>query len=143
MTVARILAEKGRTVETVNPDMTIDTAIHRLAEKGIGALIVCGPDHALAGIISERDVMRALARDGGAAFDAPVSRYMTAKVVTCTRDAAIEDVMATMTEQRFRHIPVVDDGRLAGIVSIGDVVKHRIAAVEADYQAMRDYITLA
>ena len=143
MTVARILAEKGTSVETVPPHRTMDEAIHLLAEKRIGAVIVSDAANAVLGILSERDVMRALAHDGASAFDAPVSRYMTTKVTTCTRATTIEEVMEIMTEGRFRHLPVIEDGHLAGVVSIGDVVKRRIAAVEADYQAMRDYITLA
>ena len=143
MSVARILEEKGGSVVTVPPHRTIDEAIHQLAEKRIGALIVSDADKAVIGILSERDVMRALAKEGVAVLDAPVSRYMTAKVDTCTRATSIEELMEMMTEGRFRHVPVVEDGHLIGVVSIGDVVKRRIAAVEADYQAMRDYITLA
>ncbi|WP_232629037.1 CBS domain-containing protein [Methylobacterium sp. Leaf118] len=143
MSVARILADKGAAVETVSPNRTVDEAIHMLAEKRIGALIVSDSGGRVIGILSERDVMRALACDGASAVDQPLSRYMTAKVVTCTRRASIEDVMETMTEGRFRHLPVVEDGRLVGVVSIGDVVKHRIAAVEAEHKAMRDYITMA
>ncbi|RZK75612.1 MAG: CBS domain-containing protein, partial [Methylobacterium sp.] len=97
----------------------------------------------VAGILSERDIMRALAKLGGGAFDAPVSAHMTAEVVTCKRATTVEDVMQLMTDGRFRHVPVCEDGRLVGLISIGDVVKRRIAAVEAEHQAMRDYITMA
>ena len=143
MTVARILAEKGSAVVTVSPERTLDEAIHLLADKSIGALVVTDADGSVAGIISERDIMRVLARHGGASFDEPVSAHMTRKVVTCTRTTTIEDVMATMTNGRFRHVPVCEDGKLVGMVSIGDVVKRRIATVEAEHQAMRDYITRA
>ena len=143
MTVARILAEKGGSVVTVPPHRTVDEAIHLLAEKRIGALVVGDAGGRVIGILSERDVMRALASDGASALDRPVAQYMTEKVVTCTRRASIEDVMETMTEGRFRHLPVVEDGRLVGVVSIGDVVKQRIATVEAEHRAMRDYITMA
>ena len=143
MTVARILAEKGSSVVTVAPEKTLDEAIHLLADKSIGALVVTDADGSVAGIISERDIMRVLARHGGASFDEPVSAHMTRKVVTCTRTTTIEDVMATMTNGRFRHVPVCEDGKLVGMVSIGDVVKRRIATVEAEHQAMRDYITMA
>jgi CBS domain-containing protein len=143
MTVARILAEKGSSVVTVPPHRTIDEAIHMLAEKQIGALVVGDAGGRVIGILSERDVMRALASEGASALDRPISHYMTAKVVTCTRRASIEDVMETMTEGRFRHLPVVEDGHLVGVVSIGDVVKRRIATVEAEHRAMRDYITMA
>ena len=143
MTVARILAEKGRSVVTVEPQRTLDEAIHLLAEKRIGAVVVSDADGAVRGILSERDIMRALAKLGGGAFDAPVSAHMTAEVVTCKRATTVEDVMQLMTDGRFRHVPVCEDGRLVGLISIGDVVKRRIAAVEAEHQAMRDYITMA
>lgn len=143
MTIARILADKGDSIVTTSPERTLDEAIHLLAEKRIGALVVSRPDGSVAGIISERDIMRALARLGGAAFDAPVSEHMTADVVTCRRSTTVEDVMGLMTEGRFRHVPVCEDGRLVGLISIGDVVKTRIAAVEAERQALRDYITMA
>ncbi|MCJ2083427.1 CBS domain-containing protein [Methylobacterium sp. J-090] len=143
MTVARILAEKGRSVVTVEPQRTLDEAIHLLAEKRIGAVVVSDVEGAVLGILSERDIMRALARQGAGALDALVSEHMTATVVTCARDTSVEDVMHLMTDGRFRHVPVLEEGRLAGLISIGDVVKRRIAAVEAEHQAMRDYITMA
>jgi CBS domain-containing protein len=143
MTVARILAEKGSAVLTVSPDKTLEDVIQILAEKRIGALVVAHPDGAVAGIISERDIMRALARLGGATFDAPVSEHMTANVTTCGKTSTIEDVMGLMTQGRFRHVPVCEDGRLVGLISIGDVVARRIATVEAEHQALRDYITTA
>lgn len=143
MTVARILADKGSSVVTVEPGRTVDEAIHLLADKGIGAVVVTDGAGGIAGILSERDIMRALARHAGAAFDQPVSAVMTAKVTTCTRKTSIEEVMDIMTEGRFRHLPVCEDGKLVGLVSIGDVVKRRIAAVEAEHRAMRDYITTA
>lgn len=143
MTVARILEEKGGSVVTVPPDRTIDEAIHLLAEKSIGALVVADAAGAVIGMLSERDVMRALAHEGATAFDSPVSGYMTAKVVTCTRATSMDELMEWMTQGRFRHLPVVEDGQLVGVISIGDVVKRRIASAEADSQAMRDYITLA
>ena len=143
MTIARILAEKGGAVVTTSPERTLDEAIHLLAEKRIGALVVSRPDGSVAGILSERDIMRALAELGGAAFDARVSEHMTAEVTTCGRGTTVEVVMQMMTEGRFRHLPVCEDGRLVGLISIGDVVKHRIAAVEAEHQALRDYITMA
>ncbi|MDR7038349.1 MULTISPECIES: CBS domain-containing protein [Methylobacterium] len=143
MTVARILAEKGSSVVTVQPERTLDDAIHLLADKGIGALVVCDPEGHVVGILSERDIMRALARQAASAFDAPVSAHMTRTVTSCKRTATIEEVMHLMTEGRFRHVPVCEDGKLVGLVSIGDVVKRRIAAVEAEHQAMRDYITMA
>ena len=143
MSIARILAEKGAAVVTIAPERTLADAIHLLAEKRIGAVVVSHPDGSVAGIISERDIMRALAKLGGGAFDAPVSEHMTAEVMTCKRATTVEDVMQMMTDGRFRHVPVCEEGRLVGLISIGDVVKRRIAAVEAEHQAMRDYITMA
>lgn len=143
MTVARILAGKGRSVVTVQPHRSLAEAAQLLVERHIGALVVADADQAVHGIISERDIVRAMVRHGAGALENPVSRHMTAKVVTCTPEAALEEVMETMTEGRFRHLPVMEDGRLVGIVSIGDVVKQRIAAVEAEHQAMREYIATA
>ncbi|WP_336488876.1 CBS domain-containing protein [Methylobacterium nigriterrae] len=143
MTVARILAEKGRSVVTVQPERTLDDAVHLLADKGIGALVVTDEAGSVVGMLSERDIMRALARQAAAAFDAPIASHMTANVTTCKRTTTIEEVMHLMTEGRFRHVPVCEEGKLIGLVSIGDVVKRRIAAVEAEHQAMRDYITMA
>lgn len=143
MTVARILAEKGRTVATVPPHRTMMEAMKILAEKRIGAVVVCDAEKKVKGILSERDVLRAVAGEGASAFEAPVSLYMTAKVTTCTLGDTIEELMEMMTDGRFRHVPVCEDGQLVGVISIGDVVKRRIATVEAEHQAMRDYITMA
>lgn len=141
MTVERMLAGKGRTVVTIQPHRSLGEAIALLAEKRIGALIVSDGQNPVLGILSERDIVRALATNGAAALQGPVSRHMTAKVVTCTSGASVDELMGTMTEGRFRHVPVVDVGRLVGIVSIGDVVKSRLAEFEAEHQAMREYIT--
>lgn len=143
MTVARILSQKGRTVVTVQPHRTLAEAASLLTEKGIGALVVSDAGQTVLGILSERDIIRAVVRGGGAALDAPVSRHMTAKVVCCSRGTGVDEVMELMTDGRFRHVPVVEDGRLVGLVSIGDVVKHRIASVEAEHQALREYIATA
>lgn len=143
MTVARILAEKGDSVVTLPPHRTIDEAIHLLAEKRIGALVIGDAEGRVIGILSERDVMRALASEGASALDRPISHHMTTKVVTCTRRASIEDVMETMTEGRFRHLPVVEEGRLVGVVSIGDVVKRRIEDAEREAEEIKQYIATA
>ena len=143
MTVEHILLNKGRSVITIEPDRTLGEAARRLSERRIGALVVGDGTHPVLGIISERDIVRALATDGAGALDAPLSRYMTEKVVTCTGASAINDVMELMTEGKFRHGPVVERGRLAGLVSIGDIVKHRLAEVEAETNAMREYIATA
>ena len=143
MTVARILSQKGRTVVTVQPHRTLAEAAALLTEKGIGALVVSDAGQTVLGILSERDIIRAVVRGGGAALEAPVYRHMTAKVICCSRASAVDEVMELMTDGRFRHVPVVEDGRLVGLVSIGDVVTHRIESVEAEHQAMREYIATA
>ena len=140
MTVSRILALKGRDVATIAPHRSVADAVTLLAARRIGAVIVGGDDGAVLGILSERDIVRALV--GGAdALQHPVSRYMTAEVVTCAPDMLIIDVMEEMTAGRFRHMPVMEGGRLAGIVSIGDVVKHRLDEMQHETQALREYIT--
>jgi CBS domain-containing protein len=143
MTVEQILGTKGNAVVTIQPDRTIAEAARQLAEKRIGAIVVSQPNDPVLGIISERDIVRALARSGAAALEDQVERHMTAEVVTCTRAAAIDELMEIMTVQKFRHIPVVEDGRLIGIVSIGDIVKQRVAEIEAEQQALREYIATA
>ena len=143
MTVARILAEKGREVHTTQPHYTLREVIDLLAARGVGAVVVADASMNVLGILSERDVVRVLARHGAAALDDPVSRHMTSKVTTVTRADTIDHVMQTMTEGRFRHVPVVEDGRLIGIVSIGDVVKRHVSALDGERQALREYIAAA
>ena len=143
MTVEHILRSKGRNVVTMEPNRTLSEAARLLSERGIGAVVVSDPSHPVLGILSERDIVRAVAARGPAALEEPVSRSMTVKVVTCTCESAINELMEIMTERKFRHVPVVESGRLAGIVSIGDIVKHRLAEVEAETQAMREYIATA
>ena len=143
MTVSIILATKGRDVATVEPNAKLSSAVALLAEKRIGALVVLGVDRRIVGILSERDIVRALAEYGAQTLDQPVSQIMTRKVSTCTESETIPSIMERMTEGKFRHVPVVDQGRLAGIISIGDVVKHRLQQMESDSAAMRDYILTA
>lgn len=143
MTVARILAQKGRNVITTAPHRTLDEAAKTLAEKGIGAIIITGADGEVLGILSERDIVRAVARGGAAVLEAPVSRHMTSKVVTATEEMSVVGLMEEMTRGRFRHMPIVKNGRLTGLISIGDVVKHRLEEIETEHQAMRDYIATA
>ncbi|HEY8567258.1 MAG TPA: CBS domain-containing protein [Beijerinckiaceae bacterium] len=143
MTVEHILSGKGRDVITINPDHSLADAAQLLAGRRIGAVVVADGQRRVLGILSERDIVRALARQGGGALDEPASRHMTAEVVTCRREAAINDVMEMMSTGKFRHVPVVEGERLVGIVSIGDIVKHRLAEVEAEHRAMRDYIATA
>jgi CBS domain-containing protein len=143
MTVAHILAGKGRDVVTIEPVRTLGDAARVLAERKIGVLVVTKPDGSVAGILSERDIVRAIGLHGAAILDHPVSRHMTERVVTCAeKDTSIE-VMSIMTSGRFRHMPVVIDGKLAGLVSIGDVVKRRLADMENEQKAMIDYISHA
>ena len=143
MNVEHILAAKGRDVLTIEPDRTLADAARVLTERKIGAVVVTDAGRAVLGILSERDIVRAVAREGAAALDHPVSRYMTGKVVTCTGHSSINELMEVMTERKFRHVPIVENGRLSGIISIGDVVKHRVAEIEAEHQALREYIATA
>lgn len=142
MTVSRILALKGRDVATIQPHRTIGEAARLLSSQRIGAVLVTGADGRILGILSERDIVKAIS-GSAAALDDAVSKYMTERVITCSPEMLVYDVMETMTQGRFRHLPVVEEGRLAGIISIGDVVKHRLAEIEAESRAMRDYITMA
>jgi CBS domain-containing protein len=143
MTVGIILARKGREVVTIDLTATLGEAVRLLAEKRIGAALILGADHRIAGIISERDVVRAMAEGGAAALNLPVSRTMTRKVETCNEGEAVSSIMERMTDGKFRHMPVVDQGRLVGMISIGDVVKHRVHEMERESRAMRDYIATA
>ena len=143
MTVARILADKGRDVFTTQPHRTLKEVVELLASKGVGAVVVSDASQSVLGILSERDVVRVLGRHGASALDDPVSRHMTPKVITVTGDDTIEHVMQTMTDGRFRHVPVVENGRLVGIISIGDVVKRHVNALDSERQALREYIATA
>jgi CBS domain-containing protein len=125
------------------PNATLTSVVALLAERRIGAALVLGVDRRIAGIVSERDIVRALGERGTAALDDPVSRIMTRRVSTCTEAETISSIMERMTEGKFRHVPVVDQGRVVGIISIGDVVKHRLNEMERDSAAMRDYILTA
>jgi CBS domain-containing protein len=143
MTVARILAIKGIDVVTTNPEVTLLGAADVLARHKIGAVVVAGPHKEVLGILSERDIVRAVSNGGPDALNDPVSRHMTSKVISATEDQSVETTMATMTESRIRHLPVLRDGRLVGVVSIGDVVKIRLEAIETEHKALREYIATA
>jgi CBS domain-containing protein len=142
MTVARIINEKGRDVVTVTARTTLAEIATTLSEKRIGAVVVMEKD-AINGIISERDIVRAVAKHGGDGLAMLAADWMTAKVVTCDLEDTIHDVMQKMTTGRFRHLPVMKHGRLAGIISIGDVVKRRIEEVEREAAQIREYIATA
>lgn len=140
MTVAAMLSEKGRKVITTSAASSIAGAIDTLTKHKIGALVVVDGDDHIVGIISERDIVRAIAGQGEQVLTMPLSTAMTRAVVTCNESETINEVMTRMTRGRFRHLPVVENDRLAGIVSIGDVVKARIEQVEREAEDMRAYI---
>jgi CBS domain-containing protein len=140
MLIVTVLRSKGDFVATVAPTATVRELLELLAEHRIGAAVATR-EGAIAGIVSERDVVRNLSEHGGGLLDMAVSEIMTAEVVTCRRDATVEDLARTMTERRIRHVPVVDDeGALIGIVSIGDVVKSRISELESERNDLVGYI---
>jgi CBS domain-containing protein len=143
MIVNRILSIKGRNVVTIEPSLTLGEAAKVLSERKIGALLVSDGRQPVLGIISERDIVRAISAHGAGALEQPVSGFMTEKVVTCTSQTIINDVMEVMTQGKFRHIPVVEGGSLLGIISIGDVVKFRVEEIEAEAQAIKEYIATA
>ena len=140
MFVRDILAKKGTDVVTVGPDATIRDFAEILVDKGIGAAVVVGDDGRVAGVISERDVIRGIAGHGGDCLDLKVRALMSADVIFCGPDTTIDKVMNRMTERRIRHLPVMDGDALVGIVSIGDVVKNRIAEAERENYQLREYI---
>jgi CBS domain-containing protein len=140
MTVKAILSVKGRDVVTIDPAADLATAAKLLAEHRLGAVVVTGADRLVVGILSERDIVCALATHGAAALRAPVAEVMTRKVVTCNEAETITGIMERMTAGKFRHVPVVEQGRLVGIVSIGDVVKHRLGDMEHEAAALHGYI---
>jgi CBS domain-containing protein len=140
MKVREILDAKGRGVVTIRPEATVPTALHRLVQERIGALVVSEDGHRVAGVVSESDIVRALAAEGAAlvAGGRRVADLVTREVATCTPEDTVKHVMAEMTRRRVRHLPVVEDGRLAGIVSIGDVVKSRLEEAEEETTMLRD-----
>jgi CBS domain-containing protein len=143
MTVRAILTLKGRECVTIAPDATLTEAAKLLAKHRIGALVITGPERRVVGILSERDIVARLAGVGEPALREPVGNVMTREVVTCGEDESIPDLMQRMTGGRFRHVPVVERGQLVGIVSIGDVVKYRLAELEREHDALREYIATA
>jgi CBS domain-containing protein len=143
MTVKAILSRKGNNVITIEPTVTLSAAVNILAEHRIGAVVVAGADKQVAGILSERDIVRALAQRGPGALEDAVGQVMTRKVVTCTESDTVAALMERMTQGKFRHLPVVERGKLVGLVSIGDVVKHRLGEMEHESNALREYILTA
>lgn len=140
MSVSEILSEKGRDVFTANAEMTIQEVSNVLAEKKIGATIVIDQNGTVCGIASERDIVREIAKSGSASLTKPISTCMTSRVVSCSENETIDDLMEKMTTGRFRHLPVINEGKLSGIISIGDVVKRKIQKAEQEAEEMKRYI---
>lgn len=143
MMVKHILADKGIEVFTLSLDATGEEAVKALADYNIGALIVATPDKVIKGIVSERDIVRAISSGGTSTLQRSVADLMTSKVRTCSEESTVLEVMELMTEGRFRHLPVERDGKLIGVISIGDVVKWRIKEVEREAEEIRSYIASA
>lgn len=140
MTVKQILDQKGRDVVTVTPSMGTEEAVRFLADNRIGAVVVLDAKGKIAGILSERDIVRAVASKGAGALKSPISAIMTSKVTTCGESHSVNQVMELMTNGRFRHLPVEHGGKLGGIISIGDVVRRRIEDVEREAAEIKAYI---
>jgi CBS domain-containing protein len=143
MTVKEILSRKGTDVVTADPNATLSEAVKLLAARRIGAVVITGADRRIVGILSERDIVRTLAEKGPQALDSPIAEVMTRKVITCGSAETVPELMERMTEGKFRHVPVVEQGRLAGIISIGDVVKSRVQQMEQESAALQEYIRTA
>jgi CBS domain-containing protein len=140
MRIADVLRGKGGAVVTINPDATVAELLAGLADHNIGAMVVSGPD-GVKGIVSERDVVRQLHNHGASVMSQPVSKIMTSMVSTCCKDDTVDSLTLLMTEHRVRHVPVLEDGKLIGIVSIGDVVKSRMQELESEHEQLQSYIT--
>jgi CBS domain-containing protein len=141
MRITDVLRRKGHTVVTISPDQTVRELLAQLAEHRVGALVVSAGGGSVDGIVSERDVVRRLHADGDLVLERPVSAIMTAVVKTCVPEDSTDDLMGAMTEHRIRHVPVLVDGKLGGIVSIGDVVKHRLEELQSERDQLTAYIT--
>ena len=140
MNVHTILRTKGKSVVTIHPNATVERAVAVLRLSGIGALVVSDDGENVVGILSERDIVEALGRLGGELLAVSVAEVMTSPVVTCEPEDSVAELMAEMTNRRIRHFPVLDDGRLQGIVSIGDLVKNRLDEIEFEAHSMRSFI---
>ena len=143
MNVEYILARKGREVRTIAPGASLEDALQRLRAERIGALVVSADGARIAGILSDRDILDAIADRGCDVLGESVGSLMTAKVFTCSREDRVSAIMALITDRRIRHVPVVEGGRLCGMVSIGDVVKQRLDEIEGEAAALREYVTSA
>jgi len=143
MNVKEILAAKGGDIVSIEPSATLSAAAALLSARRIGSLVIRGAGGRLAGILSERDIVRAIVEHGADALALPVAQVMTRNVMTCGENDTVADIMEWMTARKFRHLPVVNEGRLVGLISIGDVVKQRVEECERESEAMRDYIRSA
>lgn len=143
MIVQTILSQKGSDVATIAPTANVADAIKMLCDRKIGALVITGAGGRITGIVSERDIVRTFGSHGAAALDMPLTDVMTRKVVTCEPNDKMAEIMELMTRGKFRHLPVLENDDLVGIVSIGDVVKMRLAQLEHEQDALRDYIQTA
>ena len=141
MNVAMILKEKGSKVHTILSDVTVEEATRRMRELHVGALVAMTDTGKIAGVYSERDLVRAVHQEGSASLKKPISTFMTKNVVTAKCEDTLEELMGRMTSRRIRHLPVIEGGELVGIVSIGDLVKARIEASEHEAQALKNYIS--
>jgi CBS domain-containing protein len=143
MTVRAILDTKGHHVESVQPGAKLSSAVKVLGEKKIGAVLVLNVAERIEGILSERDIVRVLSERGASVLDEPISNVMTRKVVSCRQSDTVSAIMEMMTLGKFRHLPVVEDGKVVGLISIGDIVKWRVQEYEREQEALRDYIKTA
>ena len=140
MNISSILANKGKTVITADPDSSLGAISKTLADNRIGAIVIIDAGGKVCGIVSERDIVRQVASSGAGALDQPISQCMTKKVVSCDGQSTVDEVMGIMTNHKFRHIPVIEGGGLVGIISIGDVVKHKIEQAEREAAELKQYI---
>ena len=140
MLVSQIIREKGDLVFTTTPDEIVSKAVALLDERNVGAMVVIDAGGSVVGIFSERDLVRLVAKAGAAALDRPVESCMSREVIFATPTETVDSLMARMTDRRVRHLPVLDDGRLVGLVSIGDLVKRKIAETEAEAETLKAYI---
>ncbi|MFN0218160.1 MAG: CBS domain-containing protein [Hyphomicrobium sp.] len=140
LNIGQILKTKARGVSTAHPDDTIEEIALRLSQRKIGAIVIVGDNGKVVGIISERDLIRLIAENGARALSMKAKDGMTREVVCCSRSSTLDEIMEAMTTGRFRHLPVIEDGTLVGIISIGDVVKHHTAEVELEVSAMKGYL---
>jgi CBS domain-containing protein len=143
MKVSDILGAKGRDVVVIEPTADLQTAAQLLAARKIGAILILGAGRRIAGILSERDIVRAVSERGASALELPVGQAMTRDVMTCSEDDSCAEIMERMTSGKVRHLPVVRDSEMVGLISIGDVVKQRVEEIERESEAMRDYIQTA